>query len=108
MTEPELLNRHEKGAWAETWAVAWLFERGFWVARNIAVQGPFDIIAVSKVGEVFLFDVKYISNAIKDRNDIRSYRVRSDLQKTLNVRLFIIDHKKEVTIEPPFEEEKDE
>ena len=49
MTEPELLNRHEKGAWAETWAVAWLFERGFWVARNIAVQGPFDIIAVSKV-----------------------------------------------------------
>ena len=108
MTEPELLSRHEKGAWAETWAVAWLFERGFWVARNIAAQGPFDVIAVSKVGEVLIFDVKYVSKPPKDRVDIRSYRVRSDLQKTLNVRLFIIDHKKEVTIEPPFEEENDE
>tara|TARA_R100001244_G_C5147180_1_gene128989 strand:- start:247 stop:567 length:321 start_codon:yes stop_codon:yes gene_type:complete len=106
MTESELLNRHEKGAWAETWAIAWLLERGFWVARNIAVQGPFDVIAVSKEGKVIIFDVKYSSKKIKDRSDIRSYRVRSDLQKALNVRLFFIDHKKEVTIEPPFEEDE--
>ncbi|MAG59249.1 hypothetical protein CMO96_00445 [Candidatus Woesebacteria bacterium] len=104
MTEPELLNRHEKGAWAETWAIAWLLERGFWVARNIAVQGPFDVIAVSKEGKIFIFDVKYVSKPPKDRSDIRTYRVRSDLQKALSIRLFIIDHKKEVTIEPPFEE----
>jgi len=106
MAEPELLTRHEKGAWAEAVAAAWLLERGFYVCVNFAAQGPIDLVAVNKVGECFLFDVKYISRTQK-RKDIASFRVRSDLQKALNVRLFIIDHVKNITIDPPFDENDD-
>ena len=104
MAEPELLSRHEKGAWAEAVAAAWLLERGFYVGVNFAAQGPIDLVAIDKQGRSFLFDVKYISRTQK-RKDIASFRVRSDLQKALNVRLFIIDHAKDITIEPPFDED---
>ena len=58
---------------------------------------------MDREGRCFPFDVKYIGRSQK-RKDIASFRVRSDLQKALNVRLFIIDHEKNVTIEPPFDE----
>ena len=106
MAESELLSRHEKGAWAEAVAAAWLLERGFYVCVNFAAQGHIDLVAVDKQGRCFLFDVKYISLTQK-RKDIASFRVRSDYQKALNVRLFILDHEKNVTIEPPFEEVED-
>ena len=107
MAESELLSRHEKGAWAEAVAAAWLLERGFYVCVNFAAQGPIDLVAVDKQGRCFLFDVKYISRTQK-RKDIASFRVRSDYQKALKVRLFILDHEKNVTIEPPFEEVADD
>ena len=106
MAEPELLSRHEKGAWAEAVAATWLLERGFYVCINFAAQGPIDLVAIDKEGRSFLFDVKYISRTQK-RKDIASFRVRSDLQKALNVRLFIIDHAKDITIEPAFDEDND-
>ena len=107
MAEPELLSRHEKGAWAEAIAAAWLLERGFYVCVNFAAQGPIDLVAVDKQGRCFPFDVKYISRTIQ-RKDLSTFRVRSDLQKALNVRLFIIDHNKNVTINPPFDETDDD
>jgi Holliday junction resolvase-like predicted endonuclease len=107
MAEAELLSRHEKGAWAEAVAAAWLLERGFYVCVNFAAQGPIDLVAVDKQGRCFPFDVKYISRTQK-RKDIASFRVRSDYQKALNVRLFILDHEKNVTIEPPFDEDDNE
>jgi hypothetical protein len=70
---------------------------------NFASQGPVDLVAMDKEGRCFPFDVKYLGRSQK-RKDLSSFRVRSDLQKALNVRLFIIDHKKNVTIEPPFDE----
>jgi len=103
MAQPELLSRHEKGAWAEAVATAWLLEHGYWVACNFSSQGPFDLMALDKEGNVFIFDVKYITRQ-KHRGDPASFRMRSNLQKVLNVRLFIVDHEKHVTIEPPFEE----
>ena len=106
MAEPELLTRHEKGAWAEAVAAAWLLERGFYVFVNFAAQGPIDLVAIDKEGRCFPFDVKYISRTQK-RKDIATFRIRSDLQKALNVRLFIIDHVKNITIDPPFDENDD-
>jgi len=104
MAEPELLNRREKGAWAEAVAATWLIERGFYVFVNFASQGPVDLVAIDKEGRCFPFDVKYIGRSQQKRKDIASFRVRSDLQKVLNVRLFIIDHEKHITIEPAFDE----
>jgi len=103
MAEPELLNRREKGAWAEAVAATWLIERGFYVFVNFASQGPVDLVAIDKEGHCFPFDVKYIGRSQK-RKDLASFRVRTDLQKVLNVRLFIIDHEKHITIEPAFDE----
>ena len=82
MAEPELLSRHEKGAWAEAIAAAWLLERGFYVCINFAAQGPIDLVAIDKEGRCFLFDVKYVSRTQK-RKDIASFRDRSDLQLSL-------------------------
>ena len=103
MAESELMTRHEKGAWAEATATAWLLERGFYVCVNFAAQGPIDLVAIDKTGQCFLLDVKYIGRTQKRKN-MGTFRVRSDLQKSLNVRLFIIDHARNITVEPPFDE----
>ena len=99
----EILSKGEKGAWAETQSANWLIERGFWVTRNIAHPAPFDLVAVRKDGEAFLFDVKYIGRHGK-RKGISTYRVLTDQQKALGVRLFCISSAKEVIIEPPLGE----
>jgi Holliday junction resolvase-like predicted endonuclease len=105
MPAPEVLSRVEKGAWAESFATQWLLERGFWVAKSIAGQGPFDIVAVSKEGTIHLFDVKYISrNVARRRKDPSSVRLRSELQIALSIRLFIVTSDHDVLIEPPFDE----
>ena len=104
LTESQLLTKHEKGAWAEAVATVWLLERGFYVFVNFAAQGPIDLVAIDKHGSCFPFDVKYVSGRTV-RKDLSKFRVRSDLQKALNVRLFIIDHEKNIPISPPFDED---
>ena len=99
----EVLSKQEKGAWAETQASNWLIERGFWVTRNIAHPAPFDLVAVRKDGQTFLFDVKYIGRHGK-RKGFSTYRVLTDQQKALGVRLLCISSTKEVIIEPPLGE----
>ena len=100
----EILSKNEKGGWAEAYAAQWLIERGFWVFRNIAHLGPFDLVGVRKDGETFLFDVKYIGSPGRRRKHVSSFRVLTDQQKALNVRLLCISSAKEVIIEPPLGE----
>ena len=100
MPESEILGKRERGAWAETFCAQWLIERGYWVSRNIAHDGPFDLVAVNKVGKVSLFDVKYVSYKGK-RRDASSFRVRTDLQKIMKIHLLVVDNEGNVSIEPP-------
>ena len=100
MPESEILGRRERGAWTEAYAAQWLIERGYWVSRNIAHDGPFDLVAVNKVGKVSLFDVKYVSYKGK-RRDASSFRVRTDLQKIMKIHLLVVDNEGNVLIEPP-------
>ena len=100
MPESEILGRRERGAWTEAYAAQWLIERGYWVSRNIAHDGPFDLVAVNKVGKVSLFDVKYVSYKGK-RRDASSFRVRTDLQKIMKIHLLVVDNEGNVSIEPP-------
>ena len=100
----EILSKNEKGGWAETYAAQWLIERGFWVFRNIAHLGQFDLVGVRKDGETFLFDVKYIGSPGRHRKNPATFRVLNDQQKALGVRLLCISSAKEVIIEPPLGE----
>ena len=100
MSEAQILSRHERGAWAETFAAQWLIERGYYVSRNIAHLAPFDLVATNKTGRVVLFDVKFVSYKGR-RRDLGSYRVLSDLQKIMKVHLFVIDNEANVSINPP-------
>ena len=107
MPESEILGNRERGAWAEAYAAQWLIERGYWVSRNIAHDGPFDIVAVNKAGTVTLFDVKFVSYKGRRRN-VSSFRIRSDLQKLMKIHLLVIDNEGNVFIEPPINGEKAE
>jgi Holliday junction resolvase-like predicted endonuclease len=107
MPESEILGKRERGAWAETFCAQWLIERGYWVSRNIAHDGPFDLVAVNKVGKVTLFDVKYVSYKGR-RRDASSFRVRSDLQKIMKIHLLVVDNEGNVSIEPPINGEETE
>ena len=107
MPESEILGKQERGAWTEVFAAQWLIERGYWVSRNIAHNGPFDLVAVNKVGKVTLFDVKYVSYKGK-RRDASSFRVRTELQKLMRVHLLVVDNEGNVSIEPPINGEETE
>ena len=108
MPESELLGKQERGAWAEVYAAQCLIERGYWVSRNIAHLAPFDLVAVSKNGKVILFDVKFVSFKGR-RRDASSFRVRTALQKVMQIHLLVIDNEGNVSIDPPLtREEPDE
>ena len=107
MPEYEVLGVNERGAWTETFCAQWLIERGYWVSRNIAHDGPFDLVAVDKAGKVILFDVKYVSYKGR-RRDASSFRARTDLQKVMGVHLLVVDNEGNVSIEPPVSGEEDE
>ena len=99
------LSRHQRGAKGEAFALHWLLERGWWVAYNFAATGPFDLVAVHRDGRVVLLDVKFSSydefrGAPRQRRSLRTYRVRTALQKRLGVHLFLIDEDLNVIFEP--------
>lgn len=96
------LSTQQKGAWAEAYALHWLLQRGWWVAFNFSSSGPFDLVAVDRNGKVILLDVKFSSykGRRKKRRSLRSYRVRTPLQRSLGIHLFLIDENLNVMIEP--------
>ena len=97
-----VLSAPQKGAWAEAFALHYMLQRGWWVAYNFSANGPFDLVAVNRDGKVLLLDVKFSSykGASKKRRSLRSYRVRTALQKSLGVHLFFIDEDLNVVFEP--------
>ena len=105
MPESEILGKRERGAWTEAYAAQWLIERGYWVSRNIAHDGPFDLVAVNKAGKVILFAVKYVSYRGR-RRDVSSFRVLTELQKLMKVHLLVVDNEGNVSIEPPINGEE--
>ena len=99
------LSRVQRGAAGEAFAMYWLLERGWWVAYNFSATGPFDLVAVHRDGRVVLLDVKFCSydefrGAPRHRRSLRSYRVRTAMQKILRVHLLLIDEDLSVLIEP--------
>jgi Holliday junction resolvase-like predicted endonuclease len=94
---------HQKGTRSELIAAAYLVELGYNVFSPIVhQQGPIDIIAINKEGSIFLIDAKTDSKRLNPKRKIpnRIYRMRSQLQKDLNVILAYVNKDNEVIFVP--------
>jgi len=56
-----MLSRSIKGVCSELIAVKDFLKKGYYVARSLDPQCPFDIIVVDKKGKATLYDVKSVS-----------------------------------------------
>ena len=90
-----MISRSIKGVCSELIAVKELLKRGYYVARSIDPQCPFDIVVVNKKGKAILFDVKSVS-----RRKTKSYNCKpgdtinrsvSKKQKALGVKIYYAD-----------------
>ena len=75
---------------AELKAIKLLTKQGYWCARSLDPQSPFDIVAVDKKGKVRLIDVKV--NSYRKANNWRINRSQSKKQKKLNIEIMMIDY----------------
>ena len=86
------LSRSIKGVCSELVAAKEFLNRGYYVARSLDPQCPFDIVVVNKKGKATLYDVKSVS-----RRKTQSYNCKpgdtinrsvSKKQKTLGVKIY--------------------
>ena len=84
------ISKSAKGMVAELKAIKILTKQGYWCARSLDPQSPFDIVAVDKKGKVRLIDVKV--NSYRKVNNWRINRSLSQQQKDLNIELMMIDY----------------
>ena len=75
---------------AELKAIKILTKQGYWCAKSLDPQSPFDIVAVDKKGKIRLIDVK--TKSFRKANNWRINRSLSQQQKDLNIELMMIDY----------------
>ena len=68
---------------AELKAIKILTKQGYWCARSLDPQSPFDIVAVDKKGKIRLIDVK--TKSFRKANNWKINRSLSQQQKDLNI-----------------------
>jgi len=79
---------HRKGSRSELIAAAHLVELGYYVFSPVVhQQGPIDLVAINMEGQTLLVDVKTDGQRINSgrKKPARIYRVKTPLQKYLNV-----------------------
>ena len=90
-----------KGAAAEARLVAYLIDQNYWVfTPAVNHDGPIDLIAVNKDGEIQLFDAKADAQRANPgrTNKARIYRVRKKIQRDLGVKIAYVDDDGNVSI----------
>tara|TARA_R100001369_G_C3256770_1_gene157259 strand:- start:286 stop:642 length:357 start_codon:yes stop_codon:yes gene_type:complete len=98
-----ILGLNEKGCHSEIVAAAHLVNLGFWVFSPVVhQQGPIDLVAVNKKGKVILVDVKTQNERINTgrKKPARIYRIKTPLQKKLNVIFAYVNQNNEVHFVP--------
>ncbi len=85
-----IISKSAKGMMAEIKAIKTLTNQGYWCARSLDPQAPFDIVAVAKDGSIRLIDVK--TNSYRKKNNWKISRSLSEQQKKLNIELMMIDY----------------
>lgn len=87
-------NRLSVGALCELRLADWLLKNNYWVFSPIVNHdGPIDLVAVNRDGEILLLDSKADNKRVNtDRQKpSRIYRPRSKLQKKLGVRIAYVE-----------------
>ena len=79
---------------AELKAIKILTKQGYWCARSLDPQSPFDIVAVDKKGKIRLIDVK--TKSFRKANNWKINRSLSQQQKDLNIELMMIDYEQKL------------
>lgn len=84
---------NKNGAVAEELAALHFLREGYYVFKPILGFGPVDLIAVDAGGDIILADVKAESSRVNTGRSKKSRitRVRSKIQKMLNVVLCYVD-----------------
>ena len=84
---------NQAGAVAEELAALHFLREGYYVFKPILGFGPVDLIAVDAAGDIILADVKAESSRVNTGRSKKSRitRVRSKIQKMLNVVLCYVD-----------------
>jgi hypothetical protein len=90
-----MISRSIKGVCSELKAVEEFLKKGYYVARSMDPQCPFDIVVVDKKGKTTLYDIKSVS-----RRKTKSYNCKpgdtinrsvSKGQKSLGVKIHYIE-----------------
>jgi hypothetical protein len=90
-----MISRSIKGVCSELVAVKDFLKKGYYVARSMDPQCPFDIIVVDKKGKTTLFDVKSVSYRKTKSYNCRAgttiNRSVSKKQKALGVKIYYVN-----------------
>ena len=90
-----------KGTVGEYETIAKLTKEGYYVAKSVDPQWPFDIVLVDKNGKITLIDIKTITyrktnrgKSLKDKpkGSYKIYRSPTKEQKKLGIKLFMVDY----------------
>ena len=86
-----------KGFTSELRIINDLSKKGYWVAKSLDPQCPFDIVVVDKNGNISLLDIKTNSYRNKlnpkwSKKSHKIYRTPSNKQKKLNIKLLMVDY----------------
>ena len=91
--EPTKLSTNIKGTIGEYQEIVNLTRQGYWVAKAVDPQCPFDLVAVSPDGDIRLLDIK--TNTYRKHK--KSYRRKiwrspTAKQKKLGIKIIMVDH----------------
>ena len=91
------LTTNVKGTIGEYLEIVDLTKQGYWVAKAVDPQCPFDLVAVSPNGKIQLLDIK--TNTY--RKHIKPYRRKiwrspTAKQKKLGIKIKLVDHGNEL------------
>jgi hypothetical protein len=86
-----------KGTVGELQIISELTKRGYFVAKSVDPQCPFDVVVVDKNGKINLLDIK--TNTYRKKGKVnwtkrsrKIYRTPTDKQKKLNIKLLMVDY----------------
>jgi len=96
--------KHQRGVICESILAEHMLNLGFYVLRPLAAHGPIDLCAYDDLGNYYFLDAKMDSQrrlpGRKKKN--RVYRVLTEVQKALGVRIAYVDiETRKVDIMPP-------
>ena len=90
------LSTNIKGTIGEYQEIVNLTRQGYWVAKAVDPQCPFDLVAVAQDGTIQLLDIKtntYRKNVKPYRRKI--WRSPTAKQKKLGIKIIMVDHANE-------------